>query len=155
MIYIGIDPGLTGGIALIDGNRASAQPMPVAGGEVHAGAVAALLLAWLNGQRAQVAIERVGAMPGQGVSSMFKFGCGYGQVRGVCAALGLPVALVQPQAWKKRVLSGLSHDKEGAARYCASRWPGLPLILPRCRKPHDGMADALCIAAWMESQQKP
>jgi crossover junction endodeoxyribonuclease RuvC len=155
MIHIGIDPGLSGGVAFLPDPR-TGEPapfvMPTGGGEVDPGMLANLIRGITCGQAARVAIERVGAMPGQGVSSTFKFGTGWGMARGVCAALGLPVVLVTPQRWKKEVLAGLPHDKDGAIRYCASRWPGLSLVLPRCRVPHDGMADSLCIAAWMERQ---
>jgi crossover junction endodeoxyribonuclease RuvC len=150
--FIGIDPGLSGGVSSIHDGKAYPCPMPVAGGEVDAGALADMLLKIMRTGPCWVAVEKVGAMPGQGVTSMFNFGCGWGMVRGVCAALGLSVTLVTPQKWKKEVLAGLPHDKDGAIRYCSSRWPGTSLVLPRCRKPHDGMADSLCLAAWMERQ---
>ena len=47
------------------------------------------------------ALEKVGAMPGQGVVSMFTFGHAAGAVAGVLAALEVPVTLVTPQRWKK------------------------------------------------------
>lgn len=152
MIHIGIDPGLKGGIAYIIDGSPVATPMPTAGGEVDAGAVRTILADLMGPHPLRVAIEKVSARPGQGVTSMFNFGTGYGMIRGVCAALGLPVTLVTPQRWKKEILKDLPHDKIGSIRYCASRWPSLSLVLPRCRVPHDGMADSLAIAAWMERQ---
>ncbi|MBA3546303.1 MAG: Holliday junction endonuclease [Planctomycetes bacterium] len=153
-IYLGIDPGLGGGLAALSatGIVLGAWPMPVAGGEVHASEVADLLRRQrlgIDGNIACVCIEKVGAMPKQGVTSSFTFGAGWGMVRGVCAALGLPVTLVPPTVWKKRVLIGLTHDKEGAIRFCASRWPLVELIPNGCRKPHDGIADALCLAEYV------
>lgn len=153
-LSLGIDPGLRGGIAALDpaGIVVGTWPMPVTGGEVHAAGLADLLrsLRCLDDQQdiGGVVLERVSAMPKQGVSSTFTFGTGWGMVRGVCAALGIPVVLVPPTVWKKRVLVGLPHDKDGALRYCANRWPCTDLVLPGCRKPHDGMADALCLAAY-------
>ncbi len=151
---VGIDPGLKGGIAYRFELDTNAFPMPTAGGEIDPGALCGILGRIQDRARydIRVAVEKVGSMPGQGVSSTFKFGTGYGMIRGVCAALGISVTLVTPQAWKKAVLAGLPHDKDGAIRYCASRWPSLSLVQPRCRVPHDGMADALCLAAWMERQ---
>jgi crossover junction endodeoxyribonuclease RuvC len=48
-----------------------------------------------------VVIEQVNAMPGQGVTSMFNFGQTFGAIKGICAALGLPVFFVRPSKWKK------------------------------------------------------
>ncbi len=153
-LSLGIDPGLRGGIAALDplGQVVGAWPMPVAGGEVHAAGLADLLrsLRCLDSLQdiGRVCLEKVAAMPKQGVSSTFCFGTGWGMVRGVCAALGIPVVLVPPTVWKKRVLLGLPHDKAGAVQFCTSRWPTTDLVLPGCRVPHDGIADALCLAAY-------
>ena len=48
-----------------------------------------------------VIVEQVNAMPGQGVTSMFNFGQTFGAIKGVCAALGLPIFFVRPSKWKK------------------------------------------------------
>ncbi len=153
-LTVGIDPGLRGGVAALDpaGAVVSLWPMPVAGGEVHAAGLADLLrsLRCLDSHQdiGRVCLEKVGAMPKQGVSSTFRFGTGWGMVRGVCAALGMPVVLVMPTQWKKQVLLGLPHDKDGAVQFCASRWPQTDLVLSGCRVPHDGLADALCLAEY-------
>ncbi len=151
-LTVGIDPGLRGGVAALDvaGAVVGLWPMPVAGGEVHAAGLADLLrsLRCLDSHQdiGRVCLEKVSAMPKQGVSSTFRFGTGWGMVRGVCAALAIPVVLVPPTVWKKQVLLGLPHDKAGAVQFCASRWPTADLVLPGCRVPHDGLADALCLA---------
>ena len=152
---IGIDPGMKGGIAVIQNGLANpdrpsiyAIPMLMAGKEIDAAALQSMLESVDEGGFIIAYIEKVGAMPKQGVSSTFKFGCGYGMIRGVLTGLGIPYQLVTPQAWKKEVLAGLPHDKAGAAQHCAARWPSVNLILPRCRTIHDGMADAVCIAEY-------
>ena len=156
-ISLGIDPGLHGGVAALDpaGVVVGTWPMPVAGGEVHAAGLADLLrsLRCLDSHQdiGRVCLEKVAAMPRQGVASTFRFGAGWGMVRGVCAAMSIPVHLVPPTVWKKRVLLGLPHDKAGAVQFCASRWPTADLILPGCRVPHDGIADALCLAEYCRS----
>ena len=48
-----------------------------------------------------VVVEHVNAMPGQGVTSMFNFGQSFGVIKGICAALGLPIYFVRPTKWKK------------------------------------------------------
>jgi crossover junction endodeoxyribonuclease RuvC len=152
LLTVGIDPGLRGGVAALDvaGAVVGLWPMPVAGGEVHAAGLADLLrsLRCLDSHQdiGRVCLEKVSAMPKQGVSSTFRFGTGWGMVRGVCAALAIPVVLVPPTVWKKQVLLGLPHDKAGAVQFCSSRWPTADLVLPGCRVPHDGLADALCLA---------
>jgi crossover junction endodeoxyribonuclease RuvC len=152
--FLGIDPGLRGGIAALDATGAviGTWPMPVAGGEINAAGLADLLrcVRCLDGQVdiARVCLEKVGAMPKQGVASTFAFGTGWGIVRGVCTALSVSVVLVPATVWKKRVLVGFTHDKNGALRLCASRWPTAELVLPGCRVPHDGIADALCLAEY-------
>ena len=153
-LIVGIDPGLRGGLAALapDGAVAGVWPMPVAGGEVHAAGVADLLRSLRCLDNLQdiglVCLEKVGAMPKQGVASTFRFGTGWGMVRGVCAALAMPVRLIPPPVWKKRVLLGYPHDKDGAIRYCTDRWPTVDLIPAGCRVPQDGLAEALCLAAY-------
>jgi len=152
-LHLGCDPGLRGGLAALDtgGGVVGAWPMPVAGGEVHAAGLADLLRTLAcqdGGAQLRLCLEKVGAMPKQGVASTFTFGTGWGMVRGVCATLAVPVTLVTPPVWKRRVLLGLTHDKAGAVRFCASRWPTAELVLPGCRIPHDGIADALCLAEY-------
>lgn len=150
-LYLGIDPGLHGAIAALDGSGAviGTWPMPVVGGEVHAAGLADLVRHLICTHTiARAAVEKVSSMPKQGVASTFSFGTGWGMVRGVLATLSVPVQLVAPTLWKKAVLAGLTHDKTGALRYCASRWPHADLVLPGCRKPHDGIADALCLAEY-------
>ena len=46
-------------------------------------------------------VEQVNAMPGQGVTSMFNFGQTFGAIKGVCAALNLPIFFIRPSKWKK------------------------------------------------------
>jgi crossover junction endodeoxyribonuclease RuvC len=154
MLTVGIDPGLKGGVAALDssGMVVGCWPMPVAGGEVHAAGLADLLrsLRCMDQHQdvARVVLEKVGAMPKQGVASTFRFGTGWGMVRGICAAQSIPVVLVPATVWKRRVLLGLSHDKAGAIQLCTSRWPTANLVQSGCRIPHDGIADALCLAEY-------
>lgn len=151
-IYVGIDPGLDGGLAVVKGEEVVAIPMPTLeiGGckrEIDANGVAE----WLEGHGARggfVAVEKVGAMPKQGVSSTFCFGEGYGAIKAVVRVMNYRWTLVTPQVWKKAVLSGFgTKDKNAAIEWCHRTYPSLNLkATPRCRKDHDGMADAVCLA---------
>lgn len=139
---VAIDPGLSGAIAILHQGKVTAQPMPLAGKTLDLVELATIIK---QVSPSLAIIEKVHAMPGQGVTSMFTFGMGYGAIQGIVAALGIRLELISPQAWKKVVLAGTAKDKDAAIAYCRRAFPSVPLVLPRCRKPHDGIADALCI----------
>jgi crossover junction endodeoxyribonuclease RuvC len=139
---IALDPGQNGAIAIRKGGTISAQPLPVSGKTLDLVALAQTITA---ASPALAVIEKVGSMPGQGGASTFKFGQGYGALLGMCAALAIPVELVTPHRWKGLILAGTAKDKDAAIAYCRRVFPGVPLVMPGCRKPHDGVADALCL----------
>ncbi|MGJ8524317.1 hypothetical protein LMG33818_000025 [Halomonadaceae bacterium LMG 33818] len=143
-MIVGIDPGKSGAIAAI-GEKSHAEKIPLSGKEID-GALIARLLSELNPD--VVILEKVGAMPGQGVTSMFSFGKGFGIVIGVLEALSIPYRIVTPQAWKKCVLAGTSKDKDAAINFVRRAYPDVELVPARCRKPHDGIADAVCLAEY-------
>lgn len=139
---IALDPGLSGAIAIFKNNTITAYPFPIAGKTLD---LAALTHIIRDAAPELAVIEKVHSMPGQGVSSTFKFGQGYGALLGITAALGIPTELVTPQRWKGTVLAGTAKDKDAAIAYCRRAFPDVPLIMKGCRKPHDGVADALCL----------
>ena len=143
MTYIvGIDPGKKGGWAaksLIDGEIVVGV-MPLTGGEID---VRPLLPLFQNAKL--VVLEKVHAMPGQGTKSMFTFGMGYGKLIGACQVLGTPFIQVAPTTWKKLVLTDTQKDKNAAIFHVKSKYPTVELIQERCRIPHDGIADAVCL----------
>jgi crossover junction endodeoxyribonuclease RuvC len=96
-----------------------------------------------------VILEQAQGMPGQGVSSTFSTGYGFGLWAGILAALGLPSEAVRPSVWTRKILAGA--PGEGKARvigFVTRRFPGVELVPPGCRKPRDGRADALALALW-------
>ena len=150
MVYIGIDPGRNGGVAFIGagGICHGAYPLPFVGDELDVQE----LISWISNWQysgCRVAIEHVGARPGQGVSSMFKFGFGVGTLHGLFRAIGIPLITVTPQKWQK-VSGGLNGgDKSKTAEWAARAFPGVELkASSRCQKPHEGIVDALGIANW-------
>lgn len=108
-LVIGIDPGLTGAIAwLADGVLTDVCDMPTVGRgkagrqTVNAPDLARLIREHLFIGAAVVAVvEEVAARPGQGVTSMFRFGHSCGAIAGVLGALRIPVVYVTPQRWKR------------------------------------------------------
>lgn len=140
---VAIDPGKEGGIALIGKEVTKAWPMPMAGNVPNTNEISKILREY---EPDLIIIESVHSMPGQGVASSFTFGRGFGRLETIPEVLGIPTELITPQRWKNSVLAGTAKDKAAAVEFCQRRHPSVDLILPRCRKPHDGMADALCMA---------
>lgn len=58
-------------------------------------------IASLNNCKVFCVLEKVHSMPGQGVSSSFKFGVNYGNLQGLLMALGIPFEEVPPANWTK------------------------------------------------------
>ena len=118
----GIDPGLCGAVAFYFPSapgRVAAEDMPAVGGEVDCATLAARILQM---GPAFAVVERVASMPKQGIASTFKFGASYGAVRGVLAAMKIPVHLVAPAVWKKYFRLGTDKEKARALaqRQCAA-----------------------------------
>lgn len=147
-MIIGIDPGCGGAIVLITGRGQYVDHliMPTVmdgkSNRVNAAAIAAFLKTYCN-KHDHAFIEKVSAMPGQGVTSMFTFGDACGCVRGVIAGAGIPFTMITPQAWKKS--AGLiGSDKDAARSRAVQMYPDLRAL----DKKGEGqaIADALLIA---------
>jgi crossover junction endodeoxyribonuclease RuvC len=153
---LGVDPGFSGGFAwlAVDGSGAGAAPMPVHKGKGRAeldvpGLVALVRSVQAGHAVALAVVERVHAMPRQGLASTFAFGRGFGEVLGALKALGLPLELPTPQAWRRVVLAGTPGGKLASIQYARRRFPQVPLLAtPRSRTPHDGMAEALLMCEY-------
>lgn len=159
---VAIDPGLTGGLALIDERTRKVlavadmplEPLPPPPPKKRKGKkkrgkqpkrmvcgerIGDLLCDWKPGR---AIIERVGAMPKQGVSSTFKFGTVYGIAIGAVRALQIPVEYVSPAWWKAK--HGLIGTHKDAARVKAIKLhPEVAQFLSR--KKDGGKADAILI----------
>lgn len=152
MNRLGVDPGLSGAFALYDSDRRAVIglfDMPVlqlGGARRHVDHVqaAARIRDWHDVHGIDGAIvEQVSAMPGQGVSSMFKFGASYGIVLGLLAALEIPIQQVPPAVWKRKM--NVPAVKDGARARANALIPKACGHWPL--KKHDGRAEAalLCL----------
>lgn len=93
------------------------------------------------------ALERVNAMPGQGVKSMFSFGENYGFIRGLLQAFNVSYETVPPQKWKKEF--SLGRDKKASIKTAKRLYPEVSLRpTERCKVDNDGMAEALLLAEY-------
>lgn len=146
MIYIGIDPGKKGGIAILDrlGEVIGVWDMPDTEQDI-------LEVFQEFAGKARAALEKVSAMPGQGVTSMFTFGRGYGALRMALTASRVPFRDVGPKAWQKELgLTGpypSPKDRKNAHKATAQAlFPGEKVTLLT--------ADALLIAEWLRRAEK-
>ncbi len=140
--YLGIDPGKSGAAALIHSEGELLFDWP---GDVSA--AADKMREWRLGYDIRAgALEAVHAMPKQGVTSTFNFGCNLGQWMGLLAALSVPYMMPRPQEWKKGLIKKSDGpDQKSAALAVARRlFPDAELHL----KKHHGRADALLLAWW-------
>ena len=153
MIIIGIDPGLSGAIAILDDKKVlSIFEMPVmAEGKKNKRQLNSAQLVNIirenikKNEEAVVVVEQVNAMPGQGVTSMFNFGQTFGAIKGVCAALELPIFFVRPSKWKKHF--DLINSSKDSSRTKAIEM--YPLIAQQLSKKKDvNKSDAILIARY-------
>lgn len=153
MNIVAVDPGLAGAIAVLAGaNVLLLEDLPVhrIGVANRKGLRAELDLHHLHFLLAQhtpylhAFVEKVAARPGQGVTSMFRFGVAFGQITGMLVTLGIPLTLVLPQTWQKHHGIGPAPD---AARQRAMQL--YPQTAPQlARKCDANRADALLIARY-------
>lgn len=150
---IGVDPGAAGAIAILEDNGKLVHvfDMPsvevISGGKAKRRVSPEMLAAELRlyaDQGACAYVEQVGAMPGQGVSSMFAFGQAFGIVLGVMAGLAIPTQTVTPAKWKKDMK--LNGGKDAARAKAAQVWPAHAGEFKRVKD--DGKAEAGLIALW-------
>ena len=145
MIYIGIDPGKNGGIAVL--HVLKNNPFVSASTYVLDESTLITILDELKNYNCKCTLEHVHAMPKQGVTSTFNFGMNFGFIQGVLRAYDIPYELVTPQKWKKEF--SCTSDKNTSIEVCKRLFPSVNLkATDRCKKDHDGMAEALLIAEY-------
>jgi len=147
---IGIDVGLNGAIAMMRGETLTGiVDMPTVSltrnGKAKRQISIPELIAILDEFKPEEAYcERVFAMSGQGVTSVFSFGRSLGAIEGVLAARLIKTTLVTPQTWQKAM--GVTGGKDGARARAMELFPH-NVDYFRLKK-HDGRADAALIACW-------
>ena len=151
MRIIGIDPGLNGAIAILQNNKViEIHDIPVmTDGKKNKRQLNSAQLVKLLKDNFQdetdtvVIVEQVNAMPGQGVTSMFNFGQTFGAIKGVCAALGLPIFFVRPSKWKKH-FELINSSKDSSRTKAIEMYPSLSNHL--AKKKDVNKSDAILIA---------
>jgi crossover junction endodeoxyribonuclease RuvC len=151
---LGIDIGLNGAIALVEGGQLlEVHDMPTFTVERNAKTkrmVNAAELARLIRQAApgSAYLERLNAMPGQGVTSMFSMGQSLGVVLGILAAFDIATTTIPPRTWQKAL--DVPQGKDGSRYRAAQLFPAHAAQFARVKD--DGRSDAVLIAAYGASR---
>ncbi len=153
MKIFGIDPGLSGAIAILEKKKVlSLFDMPVmAEGKKNKKQLNSAQLVdiirenSIGDDEIVVVVEQVNAMPGQGVTSMFNFGQTFGAIKGVCAALNLPIFFVRPSKWKK-YFELINSSKDSSRTKVIEMYPSLSSQL--AKKKDVNKSDAILIARY-------
>ena len=151
MIIIGIDPGVSGAISIMENKKVIEihdMPTMIDGKknkkQVNGSQVTNIIKEKLNkNNEIIVVVEHVNAMPGQGVTSMFNFGQTFGAIKGICAALGLPIFFVRPAKWKKH-FDLINSSKDASRTKAIEMYPSLSDQLSK--KKDVNKSDAILIA---------
>ncbi len=153
--FMGIDPGLSGALAIIDAKKKvillDDLPLVIVpacrkGGKVEKVIDANTLYKILKLHLPGVCmVERVHSRPGQGAVSTFAFGQSYGAALAVLDVAGVERHSVSPATWKKHY--GLNSDKELSLQLALKKFPAAASLLTR-KKDH-GRAEALLLADYM------
>ena len=140
----GIDPGINGALVHFNPNEGEIDihDMPIM--EVRGKKTVSPNLVYqiLKQHNSPAYIERVHAMPGQGVTSMFNFGKGYGIILGVLAGLEYKITTVPPTEWQRKV--AMPKGKDGSRERACQLAPNYSQAF--ARKRDNGRSDAYLIA---------
>jgi len=158
MIIIGVDPGISGAISVIENKKILEvydTPTMIEGKknkrQINGAQVSNIFKERLNGNKeVVVVVENVNAMPGQGVTSMFNFGQSFGVIKGICAALSLPIYFVRPSKWKKH-FNLINTNKDASRTKAIELYPNSSDDL--ARKKDSNRADAILIARYFNDTQ--
>jgi crossover junction endodeoxyribonuclease RuvC len=158
MIIIGVDPGISGAISILENKKIIEvydTPTMIEGKknkrQINGAQVANIIKERINDEKeVVVVVEHVNAMPGQGVTSMFNFGQSFGVIKGICAALNLPIYFVRPTKWKKH-FNLIKTNKDASRTKVIEAYPEISSKLHR--KKDSNRADAILIALYFNDTQ--
>lgn len=158
MMFIGVDPGVHGGIAFLDSSDGAkapsltVYPMPIIGDKEYDIQQIKNILLRHRIINCFATIEKQHCMPGEGLPRTFKTGFGFGILLGMFAGLDIPHQIVSAKTWQARIFKGLplKQDTKVSSAVIATRlYPNTNFrISDRARTIADGMTDAACIATF-------
>jgi hypothetical protein len=162
---IGIDIGLSGGIAIIEGDKLTVHTMPVISVRVRKKMRNQYdiqgIYSILKGCKGEAVIERLRAQPFNGALSAFSMGAGQMLFKTLFTVLGIQYKEVEPRTWQSQVFKSLriqynkSTTKEASILSAKQLFPSVSFkATEKCRKDSDGLTDATCIAYWAKTFDK-
>lgn len=159
MKILGVDPGINGGLAIVEINNSAAPQLvaaidiPTAGLKAKMRVDALAVAYWIRHHRPNHAvIERAGVLPKQGIASGFKYGRAVGALEAAVALCEIPLTIVEPSVWKRR--AGLyGADKEQSRLRALQLFPAAHLLLA-LKKSH-GKAEAALLALFGQQTTPP
>ena len=158
MIIIGIDPGISGAISILENKKILEvydTPTMIDGKknkrQINSAQVTNIIKERLKSEKEIiVVVEHVNAMPGQGVTSMFNFGQSFGVLKGICSAMQLTMYFVRPSKWKKH-FNLIKTNKDASRTKVIEAYPEISSKLHR--KKDSNRADAILIALYFNDTQ--
>lgn len=154
--FMGIDPGINGAIAQLGNDFVKIHKMPrLPDGELDFQALFDIFLMAKNDGVRKCVLEKVNAMPKQGVASSFTFGTRFGATYALAVAAGLPVELVAPVKWQNVMHAGFEGKPKARSVAAAQKlFPHIDLkATKRSRKPDDNICDALLMAGYAQGRK--
>lgn len=153
-ILCSIDPGFDGGLAFFDMNSSSGEqfvravhmPITKTGTERN---LDIKKIRDLIDTANTVVIEKVASRPDQSAQSTFRFGEGFGMLKGIAYTLNKHVILVPPSEWTKTFAKKMNRMDKPSVAFCLKNFPKYNWTKSeRSKVPHDGMTDATCIGLY-------
>lgn len=147
MIYIGIDPGSRSGAYAALNDKGERWTVPWDNDSFALSMKAITTLRDRDGEDLMAIVEKVGAMPKQGISSTWVFAENFGYIQGVLHALKIPFQLVPPRVWKKEF--SLTSEKAKSIEVCHRLFPDVSLKrTEKSRIDDSNLAEALLMAEY-------
>ena len=147
---MGIDPGFSGALAVLDDelNLEFVMDMPIImvgkKRELNESKLSTIFSRWRL-RPMTIGIEKSQTMPNQGVVSSGRYMASYGFLRGLCVGNGIPYHLIRPQSWKKAMMPDMGKEKGASIQKVMQIYPELQLT----RVKDHGIADAILIARYL------
>ena len=160
MILFAIDPGVNGACSIyVDRKLCKIFDVPTMTDgkknkkQINAAQLSKIVKQTIEDQQEEISviIERVSAMPGQGVTSMFNFGQSFGILKGICSAMQLPIYFVRPAKWKK-YFNLINSEKDASRTRAIEIFPYFSSNLSK--KKDSNKADAILIASYFHETYK-